>query len=213
MLGLILPCRRTLSTKQYSESGITKERLAECPEVRITEKFYLNMYSVQSIEPITFVSFFWCDKDGTQRPRPLVGFSLMWLLFQTWNRHGPKPGSHEAEAFTKLEAEAEALTLINLEAEALVTKPKPKPKPGYLYYTHMQRNAPWEDAFLLGMGVINWDCRPMNFISNILLHASGAGSPKNRPGSGPRRDTDQWPFSSTIGGLGLTLMGSLQNLI
>ncbi len=44
-------------------------------------------------------------------------------------RHGPKPGSHEAEAeaFTKLEAEA--LTLINLEAEALVTKPKP----GYLY--------------------------------------------------------------------------------
>ncbi len=35
-------------------------------------------------------------------------------------RHGPKPGSHEAEAFTKLESEAKAkaLTLINLEAEA-----------------------------------------------------------------------------------------------
>ena len=40
-------------------------------------------------------------------------------------RHGPKPDSHEAEAFTKLEAEA--LTLINLEAEAkaLVMKLKP----------------------------------------------------------------------------------------
>ncbi len=35
-------------------------------------------------------------------------------------RHGPKPGSHEAEAeaFTILEAEAEASTLFNLEAEA-----------------------------------------------------------------------------------------------
>ena len=27
------------------------------------------------------------------------------------DRHGPKPDSQEAEAFTKLEAEAEALTL------------------------------------------------------------------------------------------------------
>ena len=56
--------------------------------------------------------------------------------FNVCIRHGPKPGSHEAEAeaFTKLEAEAEALTLINLEAEALVMKPKP----GYLYYTQNQ---------------------------------------------------------------------------
>ncbi len=52
-------------------------------------------------------------------------------------RHGPKPDSHEAEAFTNLEAEAEALTLINLEAEAFVTKPKP----GYLYYTHLQKKS------------------------------------------------------------------------
>ncbi len=51
------------------------------------------------------------------------------------HKHGPKSDSHEAEAFTKLEAQAQALTLINLEAEALVTKPKP----GYLYYTHLQR--------------------------------------------------------------------------
>ncbi len=43
-------------------------------------------------------------------------------------RHGPKPGSQEAEAFSILEAEA--LTLFKLEAEALVMKPKPKP--GYL---------------------------------------------------------------------------------
>ncbi len=51
------------------------------------------------------------------------------------SRHGPKPDSHEAEAFTKLEAET--LTFINLEAEALVTKPKP----GYLYYTHLKRKT------------------------------------------------------------------------
>ena len=50
-------------------------------------------------------------------------------------RHGPKLDSHEAEAFTNLEAEAG--TLINLEAEALVTKPKP----GYLYYTHLQKKS------------------------------------------------------------------------
>ncbi len=63
------------------------------------------------------------------------------VLSAVLGRHGPKPGSHEAEAktkaFTKLEAEAEALTLINLEAEALVTKPKP----GYLYYTHLQKKS------------------------------------------------------------------------
>ena len=49
------------------------------------------------------------------------------------NRHGPKPGRHEAEAeaSSMLEAEGEALTHFSLEAEALVTKPKP----GYLYST------------------------------------------------------------------------------
>ncbi len=50
-------------------------------------------------------------------------------------RHGPKLGSHEAEASASLEAES--LTLVNLEPkaepQALVTKLKPKPKPGYLY--------------------------------------------------------------------------------
>ena len=30
---------------------------------------------------------------------------------------------------------------------------------------------------------------------NILSRASEAGSPKNRLGSGPQRDTGQWPFS------------------
>ena len=53
----------------------------------------------------------------------------------TRTRHGPKPGRHEAEAFSMLEAEAEALTHFSLEAEALVTKPKPKP--GYLYSTNV----------------------------------------------------------------------------
>ena len=39
-------------------------------------------------------------------------------LLEVTFRHGPKLGSHEAEAFTKLEAEAKAFTHINLEAEA-----------------------------------------------------------------------------------------------
>ncbi len=56
-----------------------------------------------------------------------------WFCVET--RRGPKPGCHEAEAFTTLEAKAEALTLVNLEAEAeaLVTKPKP----GNLYSTNV----------------------------------------------------------------------------
>ncbi len=45
------------------------------------------------------------------------------------SRHGPKPGRHEAEAFSILEAEA--FTDFILEAEALATKLKP----AYLYST------------------------------------------------------------------------------
>ncbi len=52
----------------------------------------------------------------------------MSLPLSTATRHGPKPDSYEAKAFTNLEAKA--WTIINLEAEALVTKLKP----GYLYY-------------------------------------------------------------------------------
>ena len=36
------------------------------------------------------------------------------------DRHGPKPGCHEAEAFTILEAEASTLFNLEAEAEALV---------------------------------------------------------------------------------------------
>ena len=38
------------------------------------------------------------------------------------NRHGPKPGCHEAEAFSMLEAEA--LTHFSLEAEAEIEEAK-----------------------------------------------------------------------------------------
>ena len=42
----------------------------------------------------------------------------------------------------------------------------------------------------------------------ILSSATEVGSLNNRLGSGPRRDTDQGPFSPSTGGLGLTLMGA-----
>ncbi len=60
-----------------------------------------------------------------------VGLFTIWSSVSGLStRHGPKPGRHEAETFSMLEAEA--LTHFSWEAEALVTKPKP----GYLYSTN-----------------------------------------------------------------------------
>ena len=39
------------------------------------------------------------------------------------NRHGPKPGSHEAEALTKLKAEAISHLVLKTESETLCTNP------------------------------------------------------------------------------------------
>ncbi len=45
----------------------------------------------------------------------------------------------------------------------------------------------------------------LSFLHKIILsRVSEAGFPKNRLGSGSRRDMDQGPFSPSIGGLGLT---------
>ena len=68
-----------------------------------------------------------------------------------WLRHGPKPGRHEAEAFSILEAEALTDFSLEAEAEALVTKPKPKP--GYLYRTkcesgHLESESGSESRYL-----------------------------------------------------------------
>ena len=45
------------------------------------------------------------------------------MLILASSRHGPKPGRHEAEAFSIAEAEAFTHFSLEAEAEALVTKP------------------------------------------------------------------------------------------
>ena len=62
---------------------------------------------------------------------------------------------------------------------------------------------------LKAMTLLSW----VIYLSNILSFARRAGSPKNRLGSGPRRDTDQWPFSPSTGGLGLTLIVWMLTLV
>ncbi len=128
-----------LSSKMSSlvacSTGLVKNVEILPPWQVLSNRFLRHFLSLS--DPLTspLSSRFWINFRAAVEDEYNTG--SVYVIISVHDRHGPKPGRHEA--FSMLEAQA--LTHFSLEAQALVTKPKPKP--GYLYSTNVSWIQLW----------------------------------------------------------------------